>query len=472
MLNYKENPFYVLAVSPQLPKSGIVAAYEDAVLDHPDEKARLAEARQNILISRRRLEWELRWFPETDPKDISRALATIDGLGEAQIKSLAGLSKINFIAYRRKKITETHVQLATLFGELDPEEARKSINRDRDKGGFTQVDQEIFEVEWTKLRGDLVKSALDAVSDMAEPGEAMSRLVHSMDKKSQATRAFVQEVVLRFDEWTAPNLSQIEKKIQERLVSDAALTEADVKALAEHLRAWDKFRAPVRLQRRKIDAEDERSLKVFEILAEALNTKDKRGDSNAERELILVLFPVILEVFKDLPSAKRFLDSLEEYTTKTRVLIEFETALSKANKEQSGFAAQLENGQFRAKGSGIAGQLYLSARALHDMDGKEHTREVWVGLINLAGKLLTEGRPPDALRRITHALKSFGQPPDIECKTELDKLDAVLKLIEVRQIQGGRHFVVGQDAEDAGHSWAGWVFVIVLGLIMLNQCSL
>ena len=471
MLNYKENPFYVLAVSPQLPKTDIVAAYEDAILDHPDDMPDLVEARQNLLISRRRLEWELRWFPKTDPAVVSDALALLEGAETAQPSNLVGLAEMTFTAYHRKKIVEPFLQLADLFGTLDPEEARSAINQDRDLAGFGHVDATNFDVEWEKLRSDLVSGALDAVRETAEPGEAMLRLVHSADGKPSATRAFVQEVVLRFDEWSAPKLSQIERSIEDLLTTSVPLTLNDIELLAKHLQAWDKFRKPVRIQLFKIDAEDGRSLKVFGMFADALNAEGTFGDFDTGREMVLVLFPLMIDIFQGLPSAKNFLDSLEEQTTQARVFADFSTALAQARKERRTFLSQLNGGQFRAKGTGIAGKLFKSARALHDMDGADHSRVVWVGLINLVGEAVNANSPAEPLRSILRGLKSFGPPPDAESRIQFDELEAYLLKAEALQKVGRKKAYRVQANEESGPLWIGTLIFLILIVLMMSQCS-
>ncbi|MEO1564330.1 MAG: hypothetical protein AAFR98_12905 [Pseudomonadota bacterium] len=471
MLSYKENPFYVLAVSPQLPKPDIVAAYEDAILDHPDNMPDLVEARQNLLISRRRLEWELRWFPKTDPAAVSNALALLEGVETAKPSNLVGLAEMTFTAYQRNKFVEPYLQLADLFGALDPEDARSAINQDRDIAGFGHVDATNFDVEWQKLRSDLVSGALDSVRETAEPSEAMLRLVLSADGKPSATRAFVQEVVLRFDEWSAPKLSQIEKSIEDILTTSVPLTPDDVKLLTTHLQAWDKFRKPIRFHLFKIDAEDGRSLKVFGMFADALNAEGTFGDIDTGRELVLVLFPLMIDIFQGLPSAKNFLDSLEEQTTQARVFDDFGTALAQARKERWTFLSQLKSGQFRAKGTGIAGKLFKSARALHDMDGADQSRAVWVGLINLVVEALNANSPAEPLKSILSGLKSFGPPPDVECRKQIGELEHLLLNVAALQKAGRQQAYRAQSTEESGPSWIGSLVLLILIILVMSQCS-
>lgn len=108
---------------------------------------------------------------------------------------------------------------------------------------------------------------------------------------------------------------------------------------------------------------------------------------------------------------------------------------------------------------------------MHDMDGAEHSRAVWVGLINLVGELLNEGREPGALRTITRGLRSFGPPPDAECKTEIDNLEGYILLVEAHQKHHGLRTYNSQYTDESGPSWFGWVVFLVFILFAMSQCS-
>ena len=62
-----DNPFARLPVSIRARATAIDDAFEDAVIDHPDEEAALLKLKQAITFPKPRLEAELRWLPGMAP---------------------------------------------------------------------------------------------------------------------------------------------------------------------------------------------------------------------------------------------------------------------------------------------------------------------------------------------------------------------------------------------------------------------
>src|SRR5687767_4425788 len=97
-----QNPFAVLGLSPRGRVEEIEDAYEDALIERPQEEGELLRRKQELLTPNTRLLAELSWFPEIAPSRANHLLAKLAAKDEAglllAISELPPLSAANISA--------------------------------------------------------------------------------------------------------------------------------------------------------------------------------------------------------------------------------------------------------------------------------------------------------------------------------------------------------------------------------------
>lgn len=458
MLDLKNNPFNILGVSPRDDVRFINNAYQDAIIDFPEQKGELLDARQSIIIAQRRVGPELRWFPGTSDETIKTVTSEIDKVNGFDFSSFEGLAKANLIAHHHSSIERAERLLAHAVDDLIEDDVRDVVNIDRAKAGLPEIPKDAFRLEWKKLQLEYVECALDMLTSRQNPGNAMLDLVedHLADQEIQGK--FTKMLAIRFDEWSRPVLNDIEARIRLGLSSlgDQEIDERTFRGVVADLNEWDSYRQPIQLLADNLDIDDTRSLELFNDVTHALiQLSSQQGNISFARRCCDVLH----DVFQEIPTARESISNLRDQIEREASLSSLSELVDENLENLGSLATSVDKGQFKSGGRAPAGKLYASFINARDLVVESKQEIPWALMMQLVPAFAKENYPPNIVMKFVDVLCSL-KPPSVEIGKVLNHYKADLrkalrivqheKIVEQinQELTKGNHFRALELASD------------------------
>ena len=200
-MNLKENPFYVLNLSTLAGKAEILDRVEELVFDEDEEK--LQTASHDLLNSRERMDWEIRWFPYLS-KLYSEKVANI--LREGDIPSFTIKDGALFCTSKKQNF-------AIEWG-IQSDESTLAIRNAAAK--FAIINSSIFELEnsscLNKKRAELVNRIVARLSQF-EIGSIYDFINYARKNYSKLPDVSREDVLSAFKEYANEVISRVAKVI-------------------------------------------------------------------------------------------------------------------------------------------------------------------------------------------------------------------------------------------------------------------
>lgn len=298
-----DNAFARLQVSALARSVTIEEAYEDAVIDNPGTEADLFKVKQALLSPKPRLDAEIRWLIDLSPTRGDQALGLLKaGDPDAVLRFLEahgnGLSVANIAADASGRFGDTRFTkpLIEAHADITANVLAVHLNGVRAAAGFAPVTVEQTQSALQRLRAEHAAAVIDLLVKQDQPGIKLARLL------ADHTGVMVDAVVQAFDRWAVPYLRELEERARAKLTALETTGASDVQPAIALLREWDEISQPVQLHYEAKGLDEPRSLRLYTTArstAVSLANDHQRYDSAQE------LSSALLEIFRELPSAKR-----------------------------------------------------------------------------------------------------------------------------------------------------------------------
>jgi len=299
----KQNPFSVLKVSPRARLAEIEDAFEGAVIASPNEEPHLLRLKQELLTPNARLVAELSWLPELAPNRANQLLATLESSSctssLSAIDELPPLAAANLAADGANRFRDCRFIYRVLEAhqKLDVNATIEVLNSTRASAGFARIETIQFDEGVRNLRVAHARACLSAIVSQPEPATALSAILANCPNASDI---IVGELLREYDNWSAPQLGQLEQDIDTLLSSLEAEGSREIALLVHALRSWDKLSQPAQLYAQHSGLDEERTLRIYRKVrskcVELANDQQRFDDAHT-------ITSEMADLFKELPTA-------------------------------------------------------------------------------------------------------------------------------------------------------------------------
>lgn len=299
----KANPFALLRVSPRAKITEIEDAYEDAIIERPDDEQSLLKTKQILLTPNARLFAELSWLSEVAPRRADQLVLMLDRANtSALLKALPDLpplSSANLAAEACARLGDVRFipTLIEAHGQIRHEAAFEWLNSTRATAGFARVEASQIQDALRALRTSHARSAVAAIVVQSDPAAALAAI---LEDRNDPHDLILKEIFREYDHWSSPHLGEIERDIDAALSDLMAGHEGTVERLNERLAAWDELSQPAQLYSQLSGLDEERSLRIYRRVRshciDLANDHQRFADAHA-------IATVMRELFKELPTA-------------------------------------------------------------------------------------------------------------------------------------------------------------------------
>lgn len=298
-----DNAFARLRVSARARPNKIEEAFEDAVIDAPEAEDDLLKVKQALSSPKPRLEAEIRWLIDLSPKKADQALALLQaGDADAVLRFLEthtnGLSAANIAADACGRFGDHRFigPLIEAHSDITTDAVAVHLKGVRAAAGFAPVTVEQTQDVLQRLRTEHAAAIVDLLVRQDQPGSTLARLL------TAHTGAMVDALVQAFNRWATPHLHELEEQARAELTTLETNGTGDVDAAVALLREWDEISQPVQLHYEAKGLDEPRSLRLYTA---ARSTAVSLANDHAQYDRAQELSSALLEIFRELPSAKR-----------------------------------------------------------------------------------------------------------------------------------------------------------------------
>jgi hypothetical protein len=227
----------------------IADATEAAISDGRLPETEAIRAQQVLMAPKPRLAAELSWPLGLAPNRARDLIdtAALDAESAIHLPPLAGA---NIAAYRcsEKLYPPHHDLLLRFYEQTNDDELLNVLNSERRASGFSEVTTELMDEALQDLTQRHTSALASFISEQIRPGPALLEILrqHSVDKSSIVS--FLDDVVDRFDEWSAASLRQAEQSITEsldRIKEDPGSLEENLPAFSSAISEWSSVPMPL-----------------------------------------------------------------------------------------------------------------------------------------------------------------------------------------------------------------------------------
>lgn len=307
----KDNPFYILEVSPTDKRASIINKAEEKAFFIDSNAAEEAQAK--LLNPAKRLQSEVDWFLDATKGQIQTINDSINQNKTIGADGLVGMSKLNAILYNfvlssyddYYEMGYAILEIDEQFCELNPSSLAETINVCRKDAGVLPVNEEEVERELNSKRDQIRQIISSKVQQLGtdeyiefvtmlaekciadedyEDGIIISDMVDQYELKMQA------EIESSADEITA----KIEKI---KTLSNKESIESNVAMLVRQIKAWDALVQPLQLKSMASGVTHRISEDVaYEARELALWLHNERGMTQASLSFVEDLKDVFAEI--------------------------------------------------------------------------------------------------------------------------------------------------------------------------------
>ena len=410
------------------------------IKEHFDEKLSYGEieedslivAQNNIMASKTRLIAELSWFPNLNPnaaEKIKELIKESDYINLSNaLKDLDGLSLANVASFLCQKMQGSPEIINHLFdaqSQFDTTSILNNVNGNRSMAGFPNVNKELVENSITKIRELHADSAIEFISNSEHPGILFSSIVEKFILIPEIA-PFLDEVAEKYNSWAIHKIRDYEsqiKKITQELKQGNSL-EISIKKLTELLNNWDEYSQPLQLISQAKGLDESHSKEIYQEMRDICFWLVNEKNSV---ELTLKFVQSLREIFPELPSVldqiEDDIDTLEELLEKPEnnsslinLIKESEEVLNENDdfKDINDFFRSIMDGNFRPKGSGLAGGLYQKfIKAVDNTRGKNNEVLPWLILQKLAIQINNKFDKPEVAAKILEGIINVSPPSSV-----------------------------------------------------------
>ena len=317
-----DNPFWTLGATLRDNRRRIMELAEEKSL-LADEDV-IASASSTLTNPRKRLGAEIAWLPGVGPKRASELVAMLEASPEeileqegipslARANLLVGGLKSKSQSISKEELPEWIVGIAEAYDDVQPDEALRLINEEREVSGFPSVtDHHAFEAELDSRRqhfktiirdalnelapDDLVAVITDVVEEATEMGDMPAPLL--IDDLVDTYEVEAQDFLDREE----GNIDSILAKIQERAedgASDSALNPL-VEELIKVVKNWDVVAQPIQVSTKSRglshDSSSRVAHKVRDVAIQLFNQHDKLSLSQKITSMLQEVFAEVVEI--------------------------------------------------------------------------------------------------------------------------------------------------------------------------------
>lgn len=321
----RDNPFFILGVSPRSSVRDVAAACEEKGLEL--DTALVQKARAALTQPKARLAAELRWLIglapsrahelinrlESDANGVRDALPRLPALARCNLAlELAGLGAV--------PCAEALKLIPQVYEAIDPEHLLGTINEDRSVAEMPRVQDAAL------IRQELSRRAEEIADSLAEllerQGDADTQLATALEEATGGDDQLPQLLHLvtdRYHLWAKRLLDHRADRVREALQQlrtvaseQSASSEAVPMALMalEHaVRVWDRAAQPLQLLARSRGTADEASIALArEVRSAAVDISNEHG----LHEEALAITNLIAEAFEEVPHVLERIDEDRE----------------------------------------------------------------------------------------------------------------------------------------------------------------
>jgi hypothetical protein len=299
------NPFFILVVTPRDNLAAIEEAYEDAVVENPDQETALLQIKQNLLSPKARLAAELSWVSELDPKRAEALLSLVRREDKVAILTMLGelpsLARANVAADAVDRFHDPALVsvLAEAHRTISPRNVASWLNATRAAAGFARVSQDQVVEGLRALRDRHAEAAVQAIVARPEPGETLAALLRGLTDPHQS---FWVALFRRYDQWSSPHLMGIQSNIAETLGEIMAEKPSTVQRLCEQLKSWSDICRPAQILAQMSGLDEARTFEVYKLVRSTCIDLANEHARYADAEQIST---TMRDLFRDLPTAAK-----------------------------------------------------------------------------------------------------------------------------------------------------------------------
>ena len=361
MIDLSKNAFHILGVSPQTSKKDIVLSCEKAIIEGLFSEKDLLSAKDTLLHPKKRLDEELTCLWGVSAKQISSLIRNLDQLTStstcftektnnhlpilAHSNYTAHLCSINFDNNNHNNVNK----LILAQEELSKFDFQYEINKARKSAGLPKVNPEHLREALSLLNLKYINSAINSIINAEDPGRSMIIIVVQWRNNKTRSSDFTKELVRKYDRWTIPKLSRIEKDIEnyDKLLRENPKSEYAIQPIEKLLDEWDRYSQPVQLLEESKGLDEIRSSKICQNLRKLsifLANEHKQYTSALKiSKAILKTFPELPSVMDQLPSDIKHLEkfSIFNLLEKFSIFKEFRSILDEIDENPQQFALNL-----------------------------------------------------------------------------------------------------------------------------------
>lgn len=416
----KRNPFALLRVSPRAKIAEIEDAFEDAVIERPNDEQVLLKIKQQLLTPNARLIAELSWLSEVAPRRADQLVAMLDRADATSLLSsipdLPPLSAANLAAEGAARLSDPRFipPLITAHAQISSEAILSNLNSTRATAGFARVESSQIVDALRTLRTAHARSALAAVVAQQSPAQALAALLTDGGSPHDP---MLKEIFREYDNWSSPHLGEIERDIDAALVGLMAGEELAVDRVNGLLASWDELSQPAQLYSQLSGLDEERSLRIYRRVRS--HCIDLANDHRRFDEAHAVA-AVMRDLFKELPTAaselKADVDTLARLSVEKKAedaLAPLFSAVATAKANVTRVASELKEKGFSDRSGANVAPLYTAfVQTTKTVAGGDHADAPARVVRSFALDLNNEHDDPAAAVALLKGLAAVSSPTD------------------------------------------------------------
>lgn len=512
-MSLEQNPFLILDVSYRDTKATIIEQYEDKVADADFSEQTLMLAQKQLLVSKERLNSELTWLPELNPKHSRQIASLVIDKDYSKLNEVAatiqGLAKANVAAYlcESTKSPKAVDELFLAQNQIDVLSILHDVNANRSLAGFPSITEEMANHAISSIRGAHSAVVIKCISSTEHVGNTFTKIVEKHLDDADVM-SFVELVAEKYNTSVIGKLKSYEDEIEGvvKELKSGASSVSSISAVTSLLQDWDEYCQPLQLIYEAKGLDEPRSRELYHKMRDVCLWL---ANEKQEHELSLQFANTLFEVFPELPAVSTQIEddigSLKELidgAVAEKDLSELSNKCVEIISNPKPFCTSVNYGAFKKNGKGLAGELYREfTMAVELSAGKDHAALPWLLVRKLSIHINNELSEHRVTQTIIKALQSTSPPPNIAAMLDDDSstieknivetefqsalksgnlnaaLSAMDKLLaltpesgeERRDILAARQTLLDKRSEGWRNKIFGWGAVVVV-IFLLSSC--
>lgn len=429
---WQRNPFFVLSSSPRESEEELHLALDRALSNGVDEQA-ANEAFQSLLVPRRRLAAEVRWFPGVDPKVVRYCFSAIEHGDYSEVLRVAGTLPDVAASTLASALLPLNDDLeATLEVLLESHKSQliagtlKLVNQDRAAAGVSPAREDLVAAELRLVADEHMVAAAAVVGALVEPERLLSVLVEERVTEKDGAFSFVEKLCERLEAQNHTRLGHLNNVIDVALarIKTNPTDERALVAFLDAIERWDRILQPHQLLHSSRRIDEPQSLTMLrKVRSATVAIANEKG----AHQVALRITEALRTHFPELPSAQQQLD--EDHKTLKELVQEAEISkpiealdqlVGHHKKNPRPLVAAMGSTVFGQRSQGVALALFRAFQGAEAASrASEHRVVPWQMMRSLAISLHNDSNEPWAAWSLTSGVLQAGVVPPDEVATAL-----------------------------------------------------